>query len=113
MQQFSGNQEQMRAYMQGTFGGIVPPVRGDGQAEHGLLRAGDADVQSVRAHRPGRCATQDSSKPAPPAWSINPPAAVTETPATPPAAPKDAAIDDLKRKLDELQGQLAQLSKKS
>jgi hypothetical protein len=31
----------------------------------------------------------------------------------PSAAGNDAAIDDLKRKLDELQGQLAELSKKS
>ena len=34
-------------------------------------------------------------------------------PETPPRRANDAAIDDLKRKLDELQNQLAELSKKS
>ena len=37
----------------------------------------------------------------------------TNRPEAPAPASKEAAIDDLKRKLDELQGQLAELSKKS
>jgi polyhydroxyalkanoate synthesis repressor PhaR len=114
MQQFSRHQDQMRRYMQSTFGfNPFPQFETMGKQNMAMFE------QAVRMLNPfvppAQAGTQpqDSSKPAPPAWSINPPATATETPSTPPAAPKDAAIDDLKRKLDELQGQLAQLSKKS
>jgi polyhydroxyalkanoate synthesis repressor PhaR len=114
MQQFSRHQDQMRRYMQSTFGfNPFPQFETMGKQNMAMFE------QAVRMLNPfvptaqAGAQPQDSSKPALPAWSISPPTAVTETPATPPAAPKDAAIDDLKRKLDELQGQLAQLSKKS
>ena len=83
----------------------VPAVRIDGQAEHGDVRERHADVQSVR-RRPGR---HDAAAPGQANGSAEPP--------KPDARPlrragSDAAIDDLKRKLDELQSQLSELSKK-
>ena len=80
----------------------------DGQAEHGDVRERHAHVQSVR-RRPNPPGPQS---PSPANGSAEPPKPqAASTPA--PAPEKDDAIDDLKRKLDELQGQLAELSKKS
>ena len=82
----------------------VPAVRIDGQAEHGDVRERHADVQSVR-RRPGR---QDAAGQANGAAEPAKPRAFGRS-----APDRDAAIDDLKRKLDELQSQLAELSKKT
>ena len=102
MAQFARNQEQMRQLPAECLRlQPVPAVRGDGQAEHGDVREGHAHVQSVpAAGRTGHAAVGGQR---------------------PGAAPRprrrrranDTAIDDLKRKLDELQNQLAELSKKS
>ena len=112
MQQFSRHQDQMRRYMQSTFGfNPFPQFETMGKQNMAMFE------QAVRMLNPFVPSTQtgpqDSSKPALPAWSITPPAAAAAEPTSAPAAANDAAIDDLKRKLDELQSQLAQLSKKS
>ena len=114
MQQFSRHQDQMRRYMQSTFGfNPFPQFETMGKQNMAMFE------QAVRMLNPfvppaqAGGQPQDSSKPALPAWSITPPAAATAEPTSAPAAANDAAIDDLKRKLDELQSQLAQLSKKS
>ena len=83
----------------------VPAVRIDGQAEHGDVRERHALVQSLRQGRPG--------KPGRHAAGAGQRPGADQSPRRTAAAGNDAAIDDLKRKLDELQGQLAELSKKS
>ena len=104
MTQFARNQEQMRQLPAECLRlQPVPAVRGDGQAEHGDVREGHADVQSVPAGQAGQARRRR------PANGQEPPKPSADAPA--PA--NDAAIDDLKRKLDELQNQLAELSKKS
>jgi polyhydroxyalkanoate synthesis repressor PhaR len=109
MQQFSRHQDQMRRYMQSTFGfNPFPQFETMGKQNMAMFE------QAVRMLNPFVPTPQGGQPPDPskPAWSITPAAAVPTEPSSP-AAPNDAAIDDLKRKLDELQSQLSQLSKKS
>jgi polyhydroxyalkanoate synthesis repressor PhaR len=109
MQQFSRHQDQMRRYMQSTFGfNPFPQFETMGKQNMAMFE------QAVRMLNPFVPTPQGGqpADPSKPAWSITPAAAVPTEPSSP-AAPNDAAIDDLKRKLDELQSQLSQLSKKS
>ena len=83
----------------------VPAVRGDGQAEHGDVRERHAHVQSVPAGQGGPGM-------APPIGQANGHASRPSPSRRRRRRANDTAIDDLKRKLDELQNQLAELSKK-
>ncbi len=107
MTQFARNQEQMRKlHAECVRLQPVPAVRIDGQAEHGDVRERHAPVQSVR-RRPARstgCRARAHANGAEPAKA--------EAARPRRHRPAKTAIDDLKRKLDELQSQLAQLSKK-
>ena|SRR6266404_2057255 len=108
MQQFSRHQDQMRRYMQSTFGfNPFPQFETMGKQNMAMFE------QAVRMLNPFVPTPQGSqpADPSKPAWSITPAAAAPSEPPSP-AAPNDAAIDELKRKLDELQSQLSQLSKK-
>ena len=99
---FARNQEQMRSNLRTTFG-MFP----FGQFEEIGKQNMAMFEQAMRAFNP----FQRPGGPGAPPVAANgqEPPAKTETPA--PA--NDTAIDDLKRKLDELQNQLAELSKKS
>ena len=106
MTQFARNQEQMRRYLQNAFG-FNPFQQFESMGKQNMamfekamrmfnpFRAGQAGRgrRARRPHdqRPGAAARRDAAA----------------------RRPNDAAIDDLKRKLDELQNQLAELSKKS
>jgi len=97
MTQFARNQEQMRRYMQNAFG-FNPFQQFESMGKQNMAMF----EQAMRMFNPFG---NDPN---------GPPQANGAEPARPqPAADKDAAIDDLKRKLDELQGQLAELSKKT
>jgi polyhydroxyalkanoate synthesis repressor PhaR len=101
MSQFARNQEQMRRYMQNAFG-FNPFQQFESMGKQNMAMF----EQAMRMFNPfGAGQTppvqpngQDPAKPDPQAASLAP--------------ANDAAIDDLKRKLDELQAQLASLSKK-
>ncbi len=105
MTQFARNQEQMRRYLQNAFG-FNPFQQFESMGKQNM----DMFEQAMRMFNPFGKGQPDNAAATPPAQAngLVPPKA--ETPA---AAANDAAIDDLKRKLDELQGQLAELSKKS
>jgi polyhydroxyalkanoate synthesis repressor PhaR len=121
MTQFARNQEQMRRYLQNAFGfnpfqqfesmgkqnmamfeqamRMFNPF-GNGPGGHGTSGQGTGGQGT-----PGQGA---SRPPATNGQEPRPEASRSETP----APSNEAAIDDLKRKLDELQSQLAELSKK-
>ncbi|WP_296337992.1 polyhydroxyalkanoate synthesis repressor PhaR [Reyranella sp.] len=122
MSQFARNQEQMRSYMQNAFGfnpfqqfetmgkqnmamfeqamRMFNPFRA---GQPGSGQPGSGQPGSGQPGQPGQAAPMANGQEAP----------KPETPSASPATPQgEVVIDDLKRKLDELQNQLALLSKK-
>jgi len=105
MTQFARNQEQMRRYMQNAFG-FNPFQQFESMGKQNMAMFEKAmRMFNPFGNVPGAGTPLAQTNGAEPAKS--------ETPAGPAAAGSDQAIDDLKRKLDELQSQLALLSKKS
>jgi len=105
MTQFARNQEQMRRYLQNAFG-FNPFQQFESMGKQNMAMFENA----MRMFNPfGK--GQPGAAGAPPSAANGQEPAKPETAAAP--ASNEAAIDDLKRKLDELQGQLAELSKKS
>ena len=106
MAQFARNQEQMRKYLQNAFG-FNPFQQFEAMGKQNMAMF----EQAMRMFNPFQRG-QDGQKGGP----GMPPVAANgqESPAKTetPAPANDTAIDDLKRKLDELQNQLAELSKK-
>jgi len=100
MTQFARNQEQMRRYLQNAFG-FNPFQQFESMGKQNMAMFEQA-MRMFNPFRPG------SGTPTPGANGQEP-----TKPESVPAASNEAAIDDLKRKLDELQSQLAELSKKS
>ena len=106
MTQFARNQEQMRKYLQNAFG-FNPFQQFESMGKQNMAMF----EQAMRMFNPFQRGQggQGGGPGAPVAANGQEPAATTD--AQTPVG--DAAIDDLKRKLDELQNQLAELSKKS
>jgi polyhydroxyalkanoate synthesis repressor PhaR len=103
MTQFARNQEQMRSYMQNAFG-FNPFQQFESMGKQNMAMFENA----MRMFNPfGAGQTPPGQTPP---NQANGAAEPTKAPAA--AAPDKEAIDTLKRKLDELQGQLAELSKK-
>jgi polyhydroxyalkanoate synthesis repressor PhaR len=104
MTQFARNQEQMRSYMQNAFGfNPFQQFESMGKQNMAMFEKAMRMFNPFNAgQNPPGSANGSAEPPKPQAAS-----------ASASAADKDDAIDDLKRKLDELQGQLAELSKKS
>jgi polyhydroxyalkanoate synthesis repressor PhaR len=103
MTQFARNQEQMRRYLQNAFG-FNPFQQFESMGKQNMAMF----EQAMRMFNPFGTG--------PNGQTMKPPAATNgQEPATPetPSPANDTAIDDLKRKLDELQAQLAELGKKS
>ena len=100
MTQFARNQEQMRKYLQNAFG-FNPFQQFESMGKQNMAMF----EKAMRMFNPFGAGQQ------PPAHANGQDAPKPE--AAPAAAGNDAAIDELKRKLDELQTQLDQLSKKS
>src|SRR5471030_2907706 len=106
MTQFARNQEQMRKYMQNAFG-FNPFHQFESMGKQNMAMFENA----MRLFNPF-AAGQPGAPGAAPAHMNGAEPAKAETD-VPPGPPSEEAIDDLKRKLDELQSQLSQLSKKS
>jgi polyhydroxyalkanoate synthesis repressor PhaR len=104
MTQFARNQEQMRRYMQNAFG-FNPFQQFESMGKQNMAMFENA----MRMFNPFRPNQTNG-----PASANGPSPANGQEPPKPDASPtsNDAAIDELKRKLDELQNQLAELSKK-
>ena len=102
MAQFARNQEQMRKYLQNAFG-FNPFQQFEAMGKQNMQMFEQA-IRMFNPFRPGQT---------PVAANGQEPSVRTETPAATAAPANEGAIDDLKRKLDELQNQLAELSKKS
>ena len=113
MTQFARNQDQMRRYMQNAFG-FNPFQQFESMGKQNMAMFENAmRMFNPFGTAPGGQAGAGGQASAPaPSWS--PAAANGPEPASPEsaAAPANDAIDDLKRKLDELQSQLAELGKK-
>ena len=102
MMQFARNQEQMRHYLQNAFGfNPFQQFESMGKQNMAMFEKAMRMFNPFSAGQPGMPPAQTNGQEPP----------KPEAPAA--APPSEAAIDDLKRKLDELQGQLAELSKKS
>ena len=99
MTQFARNQEQMRRYLQNAFG-FNPFHQFESMGKQNMAMF----EQAMRMFNPFPSGQETPS-------STNGQGSPAKTDMPPP--PNEAAIDDLKRKLDELQAQLAELSKKS
>jgi len=112
MSQFARNQEQMRSYMQNAFG-FNPFQQFETMGKQNMAMF----EQAMRMFNPFRAGQPGSGQPGQPG-QVPPMANGQEAPkpeasGAPPVPPQgEAVIDDLKRKLDELQRQLALLSKK-
>ncbi len=112
MSQFARNQERMRSYMQNAFG-FNPFQQFESMGKQNMAMFENA----MRLFNPFGAGQGPGGMPA--AANGRDPQS-RKSPATPAASspspsgpPSEEAIDDLKRKLDELQSQLAMLSKKS
>jgi polyhydroxyalkanoate synthesis repressor PhaR len=111
MSQFARNQEQMRSYMQNAFG-FNPFQQFETMGKQNMAMFENA-MRMFNPFRPGQTGA------APPAGQNAPAVSGQDAPkqeaptAASVAAREEVVIDDLKRKLDELQSQLALLSKKS
>ena len=102
MTQFARNQEQMRRYLQNAFG-FNPFQQFESMGKQNMAMFEQAmrmfnPFRPGQAGRPGTPTTTNGQEPPKSRCGR--------------AAAQEAAIDDLKRKLDELQSQLAELSKK-
>ncbi len=107
MSQFARNQEQMRSYMQNAFG-FNPFQQFETMGKQNMAMFEKA-MRVFNPFSPGQPGQGGPGAPAANGQDVPKP----EAPSAAPAAPKDeVVIDDLKRKLDELQSQLALLSKK-
>ena len=104
MAQFARNQEQMRKYLQNAFG-FNPFQQFETMGKQNMEMFERAMRMFNPFQRPGQTPPAAANGQEPPAKP--------ETPTAPAAPASEGAIDDLKRKLDELQNQLAELSKKS
>ena len=102
MTQFARNQEQMRRYLQNAFG-FNPFQQFESMGKQNMAMF----EKAMRLFNPFG---KGGPGGVPPAQANGQEPSKSETQG---AAGNDTAIDDLKRKLDELQGQLAELSKKS
>lgn len=110
MTQFARNQDQMRRYMQNAFG-FNPFQQFESMGKQNMAMF----EKAMRMFNPFQAGQAGAPNPAAPtaANGHEPPKPEAAAAAAAAAAPnKDAAIDALKRKLDELQSQLAELSKK-
>ncbi|MDP1964612.1 MAG: polyhydroxyalkanoate synthesis repressor PhaR [Reyranella sp.] len=119
MSQFARNQEQMRSYMQNAFG-FNPFQQFETMGKQNMAMF----EQAMRMFNPFRAGQPGSGQPGSgqpgsgqpgqvPPMANGQEAPKPEASGSPTAAPQgEAVIDDLKRKLDELQNQLALLSKK-
>lgn len=115
MSQFARNQEQMRSYLRNAFGfNPFQQFETMGKQNMAMFEQAMRVFNPFQAGQPGR-----PGQPMAPAKPANGQDAAKaemprpEAPAASGAAPQeDVVIDDLKRKLDELQSQLALLSKK-
>jgi polyhydroxyalkanoate synthesis repressor PhaR len=105
MTQFARNQEQMRKYLQNAFG-FNPFQQFESMGKQNMAMFENA----MRMFNPFGKGQPGGPGAMPPSQANG---QEPTKPETPTAASNEAAIDDLKRKLDELQGQLAELSKKS
>ena len=105
MAQFARNQEQMRRYLQNAFG-FNPFQQFEAMGKQNMAMF----EQAMRMFNPFQ---KPGGPGAPAAPNGQEAAAKTDATAATPAPANEAAIDGLKRKLDELQNQLAELSKKS
>jgi polyhydroxyalkanoate synthesis repressor PhaR len=116
MSQFARNQEQMRSYLQNAFG-FNPFQQFETMGKQNMAMF----EQAMRMFNPFRAGQPGSGQPGsgqlgtgqaqPMTTGQNTPK--PEASGAPPAPPQEEpVIDDLKRKLDELQNQLALLSKK-
>ena len=103
MTQFARNQEQMRRYLQNAFG-FNPFQQFESMGKQNMAMFENA-MRMFNPFRPGQPNGSAQGEPAK-AEGTPPAAANNDAPAN------EQAIDDLKRKLDELQNQLALLSKK-
>jgi polyhydroxyalkanoate synthesis repressor PhaR len=106
MTQFARNQEQMRKYMQNAFG-FNPFQQFESMGKQNMAMFENA----MRLFNPF-AAGQGGVPGAPGAASPHMNGAETPKAEAPAGPPSEEAIDDLKRKLDELQSQLSQLGKK-
>ena len=105
MTQFARNQEQMRRYMQNAFG-FNPFQQFESMGKQNMAMFEKA-MQMFNPFGAG----QTPGAPGQPPSQANGAAAEPAKPEAP--ADKDTAVEDLQRKLNELQGQLAELSKKT
>ena len=105
MAQFARNQEQMRRYLQNAFG-FNPFQQFEAMGKQNMQMFEQAMRMFNPFQRPGGPGMPHA------AANGQEPTTRTDAPVAP-APANDTAIDDLKRKLDELQNQLAELSKKS
>ena len=106
MTQFARNQEQMRRYLQNAFGfNPFQQFESMGKQNMAMFEKAMRMFNPFGTGQPGGAPGAQANG--------QDPASAGKAPEAPAAATNDAAIDDLKRKLDELQGQLAELSKKS
>jgi len=105
MTQFARNQEQMRSYMQNAFG-FNPFQQFESMGKQNMAMFEKA-MRMFNPFGTGQTGPGQTG-PGQTNGSAEPPKSEAA-----PAADKDASIDDLQRKLNELQGQLAELSKKS
>lgn len=116
MSQFARNQEQMRSYLRNAFGfNPFQQFETMGKQNMAMFEQAMRVFNPFQAGQPGRPGQPMApAKPANGQDSPKPEIPRPEAPAASGAAPQeDVVIDDLKRKLDELQSQLALLSKKS
>jgi polyhydroxyalkanoate synthesis repressor PhaR len=104
MTQFARNQDQMRRYMQNAFG-FNPFQQFESMGKQNMAMFENA-MRMFNPFGTGPGGQPDGQASPPAANGHEPPKAETSAPSG------DAAIDDLKRKLDELQSQLAELGKK-
>ena len=104
MTQFARNQEQMRRYMQNAFG-FNPFQQFESMGKQNMAMFENA----MRLFNPFAAGQNGAAPAMSPAQTNGREHAKADAPAGPPT---EEAIDDLKRKLDELQSQLSQLSKK-
>ena len=104
MTQFAQNQEQMRRYLQNAFG-FNPFHQFESMGKQNMAMF----EQAIRMFNPFQLGPGGQTTPT--AGNGQDPSAAKPE-AAPAGPPSEAAIDDLKRKLDELQSQLSELSKK-